>query len=216
MILGIGIDIVHVPRIENAVERFGERFLERAFCPGEIEWCLKKRDPYPCLAGRFAAKEALVKALGTGFREGITLKQIGVERLDSGKPVLRLSDKAHSTARKMNVQGVQLSISHEREYAVAVVILEGGDEMSVEKVLFKSEEKKSAAEAAALLRTIADKVEEGNLQLRQGDSECSLAFPSSLVVEIKVEEKVKRNTKRSLEIELEWIEGEEGGEVQIA
>ncbi len=88
--------------------------------------------------------------------------------------------------------------------------------MGMEKVLFKSEEKKSAAEAAAILRTIADKVEEGKLLLKQGNSECSLSIPSSLVVEIKVEEEFKRKMKRSLEIELEWIEGEDQGEVEIS
>ena len=88
--------------------------------------------------------------------------------------------------------------------------------MGMEKVLFKSEEKKSAAEAAAILRTIADKVEEGKLLLKQGNSECSLSIPSSLVVEIKVEEELKRKLKRSLEIEIEWIEGEDQGEVQIS
>ncbi len=88
--------------------------------------------------------------------------------------------------------------------------------MGIEKVLFKSEERKSAHEAAEVLRAIADKVEQGELRLRQGDSECSLAIPQNLVLEIKVEEKIKQKTKRSLEIELEWIEGEGQGDVQIA
>jgi holo-[acyl-carrier protein] synthase len=127
MIIGMGVDIVRIPRINSAVERFGDRFLQRAFCPEEIEWCMRKRDPGPCLSGRFAAKEALVKALGTGFRQGITLRQICVRHLDNGKPELRLSGAALDTARGLGVTGVHVSISHETEYAVATVVVEGGN-----------------------------------------------------------------------------------------
>ena len=126
MIIGTGLDIVHVPRIKSAVERFGDRFLNRAFCPDEIDLCLRKRVPYTCLAGRFAAKEALVKALGTGFRFGITLKQVCVRRLPGGAPELSLTDKALETARGLGVRRMHVSISHEMENAVAMVILEGG------------------------------------------------------------------------------------------
>ena len=126
MIIGTGVDIVHVPRIKRAVERFGDRFLERAFCPDEIRWCLEKHDPYPCLAGRFAAKEAFAKALGTGFRLGIALRQICVQRLDSGAPRLDLSGKALDVAGSLGVVRVHVSLSHEKEDAVALVILEAG------------------------------------------------------------------------------------------
>ena len=127
MIIGTGLDIVHVPRIEKAVERFGDRFLSRAFCPDEIDWCMRKRIPHTCLSGRFAAKEALVKALGTGFRFGITLKQVCVRRLPGGAPELILTDKALKTAKGLGVTRIHVSISHELENAVAVVILEGGE-----------------------------------------------------------------------------------------
>ncbi len=125
MILGIGIDIVHVPRIEVAVERFGDRFIDRVFCQKEAQQCLCKRDPYPSLAGRFAAKEAFVKALGTGFRLGVALTQICVDRKDSGAPYLNLLGKARELAEIRGVTGVHLSISHEDRYAVAMVVLEG-------------------------------------------------------------------------------------------
>ncbi len=125
MIIGTGIDIVHIPRIHRAVERFGDRFVMRVFCNEETAWCMKKRDPYPCLAGRFAAKEAFVKALGTGFRDGIILSQICVLRLDMGAPGLKLANKASDMAQKKGVEKMHVSISHEREYAVAMVVLEG-------------------------------------------------------------------------------------------
>lgn len=126
MIIGTGLDIVHVPRIKSAVERFGDRFLSRTFCLDEIDWCLGKRVPYTCLAGRFAVKEAFVKALGTGFRLGITLKQVCVHRLPSGAPELKLTEKALETAKGLGVIRIHVSISHEVENAVAMVILEGG------------------------------------------------------------------------------------------
>ncbi len=126
MIIGTGVDLVHIPRIKRAFEKFGDRFISRAFCPDEIAWCLRKREPYQCFAGRFAAKEAFVKALGTGFRSGITLKQVCVSRLDSGKPELELHTRALEKARSLGVTGIHLSISHDTEYAVATVILQGG------------------------------------------------------------------------------------------
>jgi len=128
MILGIGIDIVHISRIERAVQRFGDRFLHRAFCRQEIEYCNRKRNPCPCLSARFAAKEALVKALGTGFRSGITLGQICVENSDSGAPFLTLSGKAQEKARCLAPRNIHISISHERDIAVSLVVLEGGDD----------------------------------------------------------------------------------------
>ena len=88
--------------------------------------------------------------------------------------------------------------------------------MGAEKILFKSEEKKTAAEAAAVLRTIAERLEQGHIQLKQAGNECSLSIPSNLVLEIKVEEKLKRRVRKSLEIELEWLEGEEQEGVMIA
>ncbi len=125
MIIGTGIDIVHIPRIERAARRFGKRFLTRAFCPGEIDCCTGKRIPWPCLAGRFAAKEALVKALGTGFRYGIALTDICVNRLDNGRPEIVLYGNALKYARRLGVTALHVSISHEKSDAIAMVILEG-------------------------------------------------------------------------------------------
>jgi len=88
--------------------------------------------------------------------------------------------------------------------------------MGAEKVLFKSKEKKSAKEVASVLRAIAGKVEQGTIRLSQGQQQVSLEIPQSLTLEIKVEEEAKRKLKKSLEIELEWVEGENGGETMIA
>ncbi len=123
MILGIGIDIVDVGRIRSIYKRHGKRFFKRIFTPGEITYCLKKQDPVPSLAARFAAKEALVKSLGTGFSGGISFKDIDVER-SSAQPRIILTGKAKDQALKMGVVGIYLSLSHERGQAVAVVILE--------------------------------------------------------------------------------------------
>jgi len=88
--------------------------------------------------------------------------------------------------------------------------------MGAEKILIKTEEKKTAREAAAILRTIAEKLEQGHIQLKHAGNECSLSIPSSLVLEIKVKEKLKHMVKKSLKIELEWVEGEDQEGVMIA
>ena len=124
MIIGVGIDLVKIDRMERAVDRFGEVFLQRVFCPVEISWCKKKRNPYPCFAARFAAKEAFVKALGTGFSGGITLKDIWIERLDSGAPVLRFSNRAKQKMEELGSSRAYVSLTHERDVAAAVVVME--------------------------------------------------------------------------------------------
>jgi len=123
MILGIGVDIVDISRIRSVYKRHGERFLKRAFTRGEVTYCLKKQDPIPSLAARFAAKEALVKSLGTGFSMGIGFKDIEVDR-SKGRPYIRLDGNARKQASEMNVSGIHLSLSHEKGHAVAVVIIE--------------------------------------------------------------------------------------------
>ena len=124
MILGIGIDVVSIPRIRAAAERFGDSFINRVFSKGEIDWCSQKQDPFPCYSARFAAKEAFVKALGTGFSRGITLRQIQVDRLDTDAPFLRLSKKARERLDRLGPTSVHLSLSHEKDTAVAVVVIE--------------------------------------------------------------------------------------------
>lgn len=123
MILGLGIDLVHIPRVEKAVNRWGERFLYRVFTSEECSYCLKHKQPSQGLALRFAAKEACSKALGTGMRLGVTWLQIAIAHEPSGKPVLRLSGSALKKATDMGADAWHVSLSHEGEYATAVVIM---------------------------------------------------------------------------------------------
>ncbi|MDD2363363.1 MAG: holo-ACP synthase [Eubacteriales bacterium] len=115
-----GIDIIQIARIEQAVERSGQRFLERVFTASELDVC---RDSMQRLAGRFAAKEAVSKALGTGFwSEGISLHDIEILSSESGEPELHLHGAAHTRVQKMGATGIALSISHEKDYAVAICV----------------------------------------------------------------------------------------------
>jgi len=116
--LTTGVDIIEIPRIKQVLDRYGQRFLNRVFTPDEIAYC---RGRAPNLAGRFAAKEAAMKALGTGVR-GVSWKDIEVIRADSGAPSLRLHGRAEKRAQRLQVGEMSLSISHSREYAVAFVV----------------------------------------------------------------------------------------------
>ncbi len=129
MIAGVGIDLVQICRIRAAVDRFGSGFLNRVFGKDEIEFCSQRKDPYPCFAARFAAKEALAKALGTGFSQGITMKQICVGKDEKGAPKILLFGKAKEFLISIGVKNIHLSLSHEREMAAAVVILEKSEEV---------------------------------------------------------------------------------------
>ena len=123
MIVGLGTDIVDMERIEKIAERFGERFAGHILHPEELEqW---RESPHPTfLAGRFAAKEALVKALGTGFSQGIWLADILIRKGVNGEPVALLSGAALERLRALGGDSVHVSISHDRHSAMAVVILE--------------------------------------------------------------------------------------------
>src|SRR5271155_2110805 len=125
MVLGIGTDLTEIRRIEHSVERFGDRFLERVFTPGEIEYCQRKKNAAESFAARFAAKEAGAKALGTGISRGVSWKDFEVKREAGGKPTLHLSGRAAELAAMMGIQRVQLSLTHSRELAMAVVLVEG-------------------------------------------------------------------------------------------
>jgi len=116
--LTTGVDIIEIPRIKQVLDRYGQRFLDRVFTPDEIAYC---RGRAPNLAGRFAAKEAAMKALGTGVR-GVSWKDIEVIRADSGAPSLRLHGRAKKRAERLQMSEMSLSISHSREYAVAFVV----------------------------------------------------------------------------------------------
>ena len=116
--LTTGVDIIEIPRIKQVLDRYGQRFLNRVFTPDEIAYC---RGRAPNLAGRFAAKEAAMKALGTGVR-GVSWKDIEVIRADSGAPSLRLHGRAEKRAERVQMSEMSRSISHSREYAVAFVV----------------------------------------------------------------------------------------------
>lgn len=124
MILGLGSDLAEVSRIRASRERFGNRFLQRVYTQAEIDYSLAKANADERLAGRFAAKEAGMKALGTGLSGGITWKDLAVGREESGKPTLHLSGAAKQRADAMGVARIHLTITHTGELAMAVVVLE--------------------------------------------------------------------------------------------
>ena len=125
MVIGVGTDLIEIGRIEDSIERYGERFLERVFTPGEIAYCLtKKKNSAESFAARFAAKEAGAKALGTGISRGVSWKEFEVRREASGRPTLHLSGRAAELAEAMGVRRLQLSLTHSRELALAVVVAE--------------------------------------------------------------------------------------------
>jgi holo-[acyl-carrier-protein] synthase len=122
MIHGVGVDIVDIERIRNSVGHFGEDFLERVFTPSEVEYSMKRKDPHPSLAARFAAKEAMIKALTTD--ETIPLKDIEVVVSDSGKPSISPGGKLREIMDSLDIRSSHLSLTHEKRYAVAYVVLE--------------------------------------------------------------------------------------------
>ena len=124
MILGTGIDICEVPRIGASIARFGERFLERVFTAGEIRYCQSKKNSTERFAGRFAAKEAAMKALGTGAARGVTWTSIEVTHAIGGRPTLRLHGKTAELAEQLGVRRIALSITHTERTAMAMVIFE--------------------------------------------------------------------------------------------
>ncbi len=124
MIVGLGVDITEVNRIEAAIERRGRTFLERLFTPSEIAYCEKHRRRAERFAGRFAAKEAAMKALGTGWARGVRWVDIEVTREPSGKPTLKLSGAACAIATSLGVENIALTITHTGNTALALVIFE--------------------------------------------------------------------------------------------
>lgn len=124
MVLGLGTDLIETRRVEESIKRFGDRFLERIFSPGEIAYCKRKKNAAESFAARFAAKEAGAKALGTGISRGVNWKEFEVKREASGKPSLHLSGRAAELAGAMGVRRIQLSLTHSREFALAVVVVE--------------------------------------------------------------------------------------------
>ena len=122
MIIGIGTDIVEIERIRNMIERHGDHFLNRCFTTGEIEYANRHRDSAVRFSGRWAAKEAVVKVLGTGFIQGITFHDVEVVSLHTGQPTVKLSGEALQISRRLRIHEIKLTISHAREYATATAI----------------------------------------------------------------------------------------------
>ena len=118
----IGTDIVQIARINHLMDKFGDRFLKRIYTLSERKYCLKHTKPSIFLAGHFAAKEAASKALGTGFSNGVGYKSIEILHRKSGKPLLKLHDGALKISKEMAVVDIDISISHEKDNAVACVV----------------------------------------------------------------------------------------------
>ncbi len=125
LIIGCGIDLVKIERIEKIIKRWGNNFNSRIFTPLERDYCEKKKDnKFQSYAGKFAAKEALLKALGLGLREA-NWKEIEIKNDELGQPIIDASGKLKSIALTKGVSKYFISISHTKEYAIAQVILEG-------------------------------------------------------------------------------------------
>jgi holo-[acyl-carrier protein] synthase len=124
MIVGTGIDIAEVPRIREAIARHGQRFLNRIFTEGEIQYCESKANRVERYAARFAAKEAGMKAIGTGWNHGVRWRDIEVARKPGGRPTLLLHGKAAEFAARLGATNIALSLTHTAEQAMAQVILE--------------------------------------------------------------------------------------------
>ena len=124
MIVGMGVDIAEVGRIRGAIERHGEVFLRRIYTAREREYCEKFKNKYERYAGRFAAKEATMKALGTGWRHGVRWVDLEVVRETSGRPTLALAGEAGKIAQQLGVKNIALSITHTETQALAQVIFE--------------------------------------------------------------------------------------------
>lgn len=133
MILGTGIDIVHIERIERLMGRWGDRFLGRVYTEGEISRCQQRSRPSECFAIRFAAKEAFLKAIGTGLRHGIQWTDIEVENDPMGKPLLSLHRRAKEILQTRRIEKTFLTLSHDRPFAVAHVLIEGKDDESSDR-----------------------------------------------------------------------------------
>src|SRR6516165_10444832 len=125
MIVGTGVDLAEVPRIQASVARFGRKFIERIFTPGEIAYVERKANRFERYAARFAAKEAGMKAIGTGWKRGVSWRDFEVVNLPSGKPTLRLRGVASQMAQQLGVRQISLSRTHTAELGMAHVIVEG-------------------------------------------------------------------------------------------
>src|ERR1700719_1737346 len=124
LIVGLGVDIAEVRRVQAAIERRGTPFLRRVYTPNEIEYCERFKNRFERYAGRFAAKEAVMKALGTGWSRGVRWVDIEVVREASGRPTIKLAGEAANIAGRLHVKNIAVSITHTAEQAFAQVIFE--------------------------------------------------------------------------------------------
>src|SRR4029077_8136824 len=123
-VIGIGVDLVECARIERSLERFGEKFLKRVFTEGEIEYSMSMKFPARHLAARFAAKEAVSKAFGTGIGKSMGWRDIDVHKKPSGEPFLVYVGQAEQLAKQRGVTSAQITLSHTDHHAVACIVLE--------------------------------------------------------------------------------------------
>lgn len=124
MIVGLGIDVAEIDRLRQAIQRRGDRLVRRVFTPGEIAYCNSHKNIYERFAGRFAIKEATMKALGTGWRRGVRWQDIEVVNQSGGKPELRLAGVAQQIAGQLGVKNISISITHSGNLAIGQIIFE--------------------------------------------------------------------------------------------
>ena len=124
MIFGTGIDIIEIDRIKKSLERYSQRFENKVFTDGEINYCQSQADPGKHFAARFAVKEAVSKSLGTGISNDVGFKDIEVVNNESGKPIVKMAGRGKLLFEKLNLKSIHISISHDRHYAIAHAIAE--------------------------------------------------------------------------------------------
>jgi holo-[acyl-carrier protein] synthase len=124
MVVGLGTDLIEIERVQQSLDRFGDRFMQKVFTDGEIAYCQRKKHAAESFASRFAAKEAAAKALGTGISRGIGWKEIEVCRQPGERPTLRLSGRAAERAATLGARNLHLTLTHSRDVAMAVVVAE--------------------------------------------------------------------------------------------
>ncbi|MCZ6512380.1 MAG: holo-ACP synthase [Nitrospinae bacterium] len=124
MIHGTGLDIIKISRIKHSMQKYSGKFEERVFTSKEIDYCRSKADPSKHFAARFAAKEAVLKSLGTGMAQGITWKDMEILNRESGQPVLKLTGRGRHIFDALNLKDIHISITHDKSYALAQAIAE--------------------------------------------------------------------------------------------
>jgi len=122
MIYGIGIDLIKIQRMKDVVEKWGEKFLQRVFTENEITYCYERKEPYLSLSVRFAAKEALIKAMGSEI--SLSLRDIEILNYDNGKPCIKVKNRLEEFFKEGEIKHCYLSLSHEKEFGIACVVLE--------------------------------------------------------------------------------------------